>query len=300
VRIDDSQPPSTPVVTATLGGHDVQLVWTPSTDNVALDDYIVSRNAHVLGRTTATTFTDPSVPDHSALGYTVTAIDTDGNAAPSVVAIITTPDWTPPTAPTGLSLNINGGTAILTWQAGTDSVGIVAYDVQRDSLPSVATPALSYTDSPVPAGTHVWQVRSRDAAEPSNVSGWATISGISSGPQPVVKIASDTSGSFKHARNYVLGGKHHGRMRITLLLTGKAAVKLRLHVLSGHAAIVVNKAGRKGKRLASARPSRGIVNLRLGSLPAGTTTVVLTCPKGSDRVAGMKSSHQLIPTVAIS
>ena len=77
----------------------ITLSWIPSTDNIQVDHYQILRNGVPLGVTDTAVFTDPSPGQHAALSYVVRAVDTNGNETDSDPVKITTPDWTPPTAP---------------------------------------------------------------------------------------------------------------------------------------------------------------------------------------------------------
>ena len=102
VRLNDATPPSAPIVAGPSFDHGVKAVklsWVAASDNIQVDHYSVLRDGVPLGATDATTFVDPSPPQHADLTYIVRAVDTNGNATNSAPALIMTPDWTPPTAP---------------------------------------------------------------------------------------------------------------------------------------------------------------------------------------------------------
>ena len=173
-RLDDNQAPSAPILgTPTSDGHDVFLSWTPSSDNVAVDDYKIYRGSTLVGRTPGTTFVDSNLPDATPFTYYVVATDTAGNpSARSTVVSSTTKDMTPPSAPGGFTGHPNiGSTFTLTWNAATDNVKVAGYRVSR--APTVGgggtvlnnvTTGLSYVDKNVPAGSYTWSVQAYDAA----------------------------------------------------------------------------------------------------------------------------------------
>ncbi|MCM6761383.1 Ig-like domain-containing protein [Rathayibacter sp. ZW T2_19] len=84
----DTTPPSTPVLNVpTIAGRDVQLSWVASTDNVAVQEYIVLRgttsaNAVEIARTTDTVYTDAGRPLSSTQLYLIKAVDTAGLESP--------------------------------------------------------------------------------------------------------------------------------------------------------------------------------------------------------------------------
>lgn len=73
------------------------------------------------------------------------------------------PDRQAPGAPTALAARGLTGAVLLSWQAATDDVGPVSYEILRDGAQTVVTPALSYSESIAPGEVHTYAVRSRDA-----------------------------------------------------------------------------------------------------------------------------------------
>jgi fibronectin type 3 domain-containing protein len=88
----DTTPPTTPTgLTATpLGGTRVDLSWTASTDNVAVDHYSISRGGGLLGTSATTSFSDTSVIPGGTYSYAVTAYDSAGNPSPPSGTVTTT------------------------------------------------------------------------------------------------------------------------------------------------------------------------------------------------------------------
>ena len=143
VRLNDATPPSAPIVAGPSFDHGVKAVklsWVAASDNIQVDHYSILRDGVPLGATDATTFVDPSPPQHSDLTYIVRAVDTNGNATNSAPALIMTPDWTPPTAPVPGRPTVKGTTVTLQWPPAVDNVGVVAYDVFRDDIVSPSAP----------------------------------------------------------------------------------------------------------------------------------------------------------------
>ncbi len=82
-------------------------------------------------------------------------------------------DSTPPTTPTGLTPTVGLNSVALSWNASTDAVGVVRYNVHRSTTagftPSVANriaqpPGTSFTDSPLSPATYYYRVTAEDAA----------------------------------------------------------------------------------------------------------------------------------------
>ena len=65
-----------------------------------------------------------------------------------------TPDTTPPTAPTALSVTARTETSVtLSWTASTDAMGVIGYGVYRNATQVGQTPTTVFTVLNVPCGT---------------------------------------------------------------------------------------------------------------------------------------------------
>jgi chitodextrinase len=155
---------------AWVGGPSrVELTWPAATDNVGVVAYEVTRDDSVLGTTTSTAFTDPSVAASTSYSYSVVAIDGGGNRSEPVAASVTTPaDIVPPSRPGGLRAKAAGSPrrVKLSWSASTDDVGVTGYRVYRDgaAIATVGTPA--YTDFTVAGSTkYRYSVSALDATD---------------------------------------------------------------------------------------------------------------------------------------
>ncbi len=141
----DSMPPTPPSgVTATpASSSQVNLSWSPATDNQGVAGYSVERclgaacaNFAEVGTPSGTTFNNTGLAGSSTYRYRVRAVDLSGNlGAYSAIVSATTPaapDTTAPSAPTGLSATLVGTTQVdLNWTAATDNVGVTEYRVER-------------------------------------------------------------------------------------------------------------------------------------------------------------------------
>lgn len=93
----DSEPPTAPAsleiacATATVVG----LQWSPSTDDVKVAGYRITRDGVLLGTTFHTYFADAAVAAATSYTYVITAFDSAGNTTSSSAAAVTT---APPTA----------------------------------------------------------------------------------------------------------------------------------------------------------------------------------------------------------
>jgi chitinase len=103
----DITPPSVPtgLSAAATAGPSVTLNWTPSTDNVGVTGYTIYKGGSFLTTVAATSYVDNAVVSGGSYTYTVDAFDAAGNhSAKSAPATVNSPDTTPPTVPSGISM----------------------------------------------------------------------------------------------------------------------------------------------------------------------------------------------------
>ena len=169
----DTTPPTVPAGLAATAGPagEVDLSWTASTDDVGVAGYTVYRDGSSIGTVggSATSFADKAVSSATTYAYTVDAYDAAGNhSGQSTAASITTPDWAPPTAPTGLSASAVSSSEIdQAWQAATDNVGVAGYTVYRNgsAVATLGPDVLAYADTGLGHGvTYSYTVSAFDAA----------------------------------------------------------------------------------------------------------------------------------------
>ena len=135
----------------------VDLNWTASTDNVAVDGYTIYRDGSMLTTVTGAslTYSDATVSPATTYSYTIDAFDQAGNhSAATDPVMVTTPDPAP-TVPTGLTAFIINSTQIdLEWTASTDNLAVAGYTVYRNDvlLSTVSDGSLTYSDTTVQAG----------------------------------------------------------------------------------------------------------------------------------------------------
>src|SRR5581483_9669059 len=176
--LSDTTAPSTPtgLSASIVSSSQINLSWTPSTDNVGVTGYRVFRNGTSLTTLAAvTTYLDTGLAASTTYSYTVQAIDAAGNtSSQSAPASATTPgiDTVAPTVPTGLT-----GTAVsssqinLSWNASTDNVGVVGYYVYLNDAVLATTTTTSFNHTGLTASaTYNSRVRAFDVAH--NNSAW--------------------------------------------------------------------------------------------------------------------------------
>ncbi len=143
INMSDYEPPtspSSPVMTSNAPGS-VTISWGASTDNVAVDSYVIKRtdiNTSQQSTFTVdaaqTSYTDTSVELSKLYTYTVSAIDTSNNpsSAESLNGNVST--YFPPSTPTGLTaIDVDGSTVSLNWSASSSQYpgSSISYVVSR-------------------------------------------------------------------------------------------------------------------------------------------------------------------------
>jgi hypothetical protein len=176
---DNTKPtaPSNLQATAPVGNR-VDLTWNASSDANGIEAYDIYGGGNLLDSVDGATlnYSDTTVSPNTQYSYVVKARDPSNNTSDaSNTAIVTTPgnDTEDPQPPTNLAATApSGGRVDLTWNAGSDNVGVTAYDIYRGGnlLTSVDGSTLAYSDLAVTAGTqYSYTVRARDAAGNSSI-----------------------------------------------------------------------------------------------------------------------------------
>lgn len=162
-------------VTATAGDQQATVSCTAPASNggAAITSYTATASpggAHASATTCPITVT--GLTDGTAYTFTVTTTSSLGTSVASAASNKVTPvDTHPPTAPAGLHGTFVSGALVLSWQAATDNIGVVRYELDLDGAPiqSVTGSTEATTRAIKPKGSSVYTVRAFDAA--GNVSG---------------------------------------------------------------------------------------------------------------------------------
>lgn len=107
--VPDTTAPSAPTkAAAAADGVSVVLTWEPSTDNVGVTKYQVTRTGGTKGTlvadTGSTVFSDTGLEERTAYSYTVKAVDAAGNVSAASTAATATTGDKPPVAASGQPL----------------------------------------------------------------------------------------------------------------------------------------------------------------------------------------------------
>ena len=206
----DSTPPSVPtVLTATAAStSQINLSWTPSTDNVGVSGYKIFRNGTQVATATIAAYQDTGLASGTAYTYAVSAFDAAGNNSALSTTVTTTtlsppPDTTPPavsvTAPSGGS-TVSGSVSVSA--SASDNVGVVGVQFLVDGgnlgAEDTTSPySVSWDTTAVGNGVHMLTARARDAATNTTLSSIVsvTVSNVAIPPSSAVAAYAFNEGS---------------------------------------------------------------------------------------------------------
>jgi len=174
----ETTPPSTPTgLTAASGSNEVSLFWNASTDNVGVAQYLVHRNGSHVATVASTSYLDFGLLASTNYTYTVSAVDTSGNASAKTTSVAATTlasgaptqlaqlagSLTPGTWATLATMNINatlldpgGASGYITGDAESikwDPLTRQLFFLGMDHHPNTGQRFVSYSDS-----TNTWQI----------------------------------------------------------------------------------------------------------------------------------------------
>ena len=199
--LSDATAPAAPtVLTATgVNSNQINLTWNAATDNIGVTGYRLERcqgssctNFVQIATPGTNSYSDAGLTVKVTYRYRVRAVDGAGNVGPySSSASATTPDTTPPTAPSDLTAVPASPVRIdLSWGGATDNVAVMRYRVERclgagcTGFVQIATPTgRTYASTGLAASTtYRYRVRAADSAgnlgEYSSVVDATTMDGI--------------------------------------------------------------------------------------------------------------------------
>ncbi len=173
----DTQAPTAPTNFAATAATSTSITvgWSASSDNVGVTAYEVSwtggagaGNATVTG----TSVTANGLAANTTYSFAVKARDAAGNASAAAAlsaATVAASDTQAPTAPTNLAVTATAATSIaLGWTAGSDNVGVAAYDVSWTGASGSGSATVTGTSATAGGltanSTYTFTVKARDAA----------------------------------------------------------------------------------------------------------------------------------------
>jgi chitodextrinase len=166
----DHTPPSTPAdLTASgAGTTEIDLAWSASTDDIGVAGYRIFRDGAQVGTAPGTSFADTGLVPGTTHSYQVLAYDGGNNqsALSNTATAATSPDATPPSAPSTLTATaVGSGEIDLSWKKSTDDSGVDHYVVFRDGVQIDTTTRTTYADTTVAPNTaYTYVVEAVDVA----------------------------------------------------------------------------------------------------------------------------------------
>jgi len=168
----DYIPPTTPlnlVATNTTSNNIISgtLSWDASTDNVGVLGYNIYKNGSFIGTSDTTSYNVPqNMLSNTMYDFRVQAFDAAGRISGLSNIDSIWYDTTAPTAPTNLtSSNTTHYTTDLSWDASTDPIGVVGYEIYDASGYLETTTSTSHTlNNLSPDDNYNFYVKAFDAA----------------------------------------------------------------------------------------------------------------------------------------
>lgn len=200
----DTVPPTVPtnLVATAVSSSQINLAWSPSTDNVGVSGYKIFRNGVQISTSIVTSYSDTGLSPSTSYSYTVSAFDAAGNnsdpSSPATATTLTAPDTTPPSVPTGLVATVVSSSQInLTWNASTDNVGVTGYKIYRNSVQVGTSTVTSYQDTGLsPSTSYTYTVSAFDAAgnnSGQSASASATTSAVDTTPLTISGVVASVT-----------------------------------------------------------------------------------------------------------
>ena len=141
--LTDAAAPSVPegLKASSVAGTEINLSWSPSSDNVKVKGYEVFCDGIRKGKISKTAYSCKGLIPGKSYSFTVKALDIAGNFSglSRQLKVTTAKDLEAPTAPTGLKVKAIKSTGIsLEWTASTDNIKVKGYKIYCNGI-EVAT-----------------------------------------------------------------------------------------------------------------------------------------------------------------
>lgn len=169
--IPDSEAPTAPtnLVANNITANSVDLSWDVATDNIGVTEYEVYQDAGLVATIPTTSYQVTGLSPLTSYDFYIIAKDAAGNSSPqsNTVNVLTlAPDTEDPTIPLNLTAsNITSTTVDLTWEASTDNLGVVTYDIYQGTTLVTNVVTTTHQITGLTAETiYAFKVRAKDAA----------------------------------------------------------------------------------------------------------------------------------------
>ncbi|MGE5678889.1 MAG: fibronectin type III domain-containing protein, partial [Pseudomonadota bacterium] len=175
----DKTPPCPPadLKASSSAASEVNLAWSPSSDNVQVKGYDIIRYGIKIGTTTKTSYLTKGLFPGKSYTFSVRAYDLSGNLSENSksLKVDTLKDLQAPSAPGGLKITtIDGASASLSWTAAADNGKIAGYQIYCGGIViTTSTTASRVTKIPFGPGQYELWVKAFDQS--GNLSGSSNI-----------------------------------------------------------------------------------------------------------------------------
>lgn len=169
--LSDNQAPSVPIdlKAASVTETEINLSWSPSSDNVKVQGYEIFCNGSKIKTTGKTTYCISGLIPGKIYQYAIKAVDSVGNTsgASKALVITTKKDILAPTIPTYLKANsIKNSSVSLSWNASSDNIKVKGYVVFCNGSQIGTTTKTSYTARGLSRSTiNIFWVKAYDLAD---------------------------------------------------------------------------------------------------------------------------------------
>ncbi|HEI8868846.1 TPA: chitinase [Serratia odorifera] len=172
----DTEAPSRPGKPIGLASDEtISLTWTASQDNQGVDHYEIWRDGSKVAHAIVPEWKDKNIKPATTYGYYVIAVDKAGNhSEASATTLVTSAadnnqpeqDIQLPSTPQGIQASHISQTSVtLNWQAATDNVGVIHYQIWRNGIAVATSKVTNWSDNNLKAGNqYAYQIVAVDAA----------------------------------------------------------------------------------------------------------------------------------------
>ncbi|MGL1903250.1 MAG: cellulase family glycosylhydrolase [Fibrobacterales bacterium] len=229
---DDTEAPTEPtsVTASSTGTTSVSVSWSAANDNIGVSSYDIYVDGVFNKSVTTISSSVTGLTAETSYAITVIASDAAGNKSTvSNVATVTTdtpPDTEAPTAPTATIATATGMHSInLEWNASTDNIGVVGYDVytHNDLLVSLGT-VTSYEITGLLHNTrYEYHVIAQDAAGNRSVASAIAIANTDNdteAPTVPVSVAGEATGTSSLSISWAVSTDNVGVFGYNVFIDG--------------------------------------------------------------------------------
>ncbi|MFQ5456496.1 MAG: kelch repeat-containing protein [Nitrospirota bacterium] len=204
----DNEPPTMPdnLKAEAISPTQINLIWSPSIDNVGVEGYEIYRGGILIGRSISTLYSDLGLSPNTSYEYAVAAYDLSGNISePGTSVIVSTfvEDNIPPLISDIKVEDITSSGAIISWTTNEETISYIdygtttAYELSAKSNNNYVTIHRITISGIAPSTTYHFRIRSRDRSDNQSFSNDNRLTSLS----PFTQDASFIPGQFPFNNN---------------------------------------------------------------------------------------------------